>query len=398
MLIAAPPGRLLMFAVVYLPDLSLVGHDRPIDALRVLLVLRAGRVVGVFAVSGPSVRTSTPGRRCSSRSSRWPCCSRSGCSSRSGAVGRRLDDWRRRRQRSQQRGPHGRRRRRCSAPARRDDAGAAHGARAAQRAAAAPAAGRGAGHLPPQRHRRQPRRARRRPDRRRRAARRASAATTTTSARCCSPATTSRTRWAATTRTTRWTRRRARAIIAEHVAAGVELARRHGLPPLVQAFIPEHHGTRLIAVLLPQGQPAQDPNVDAERLPLSRARARRRARPRSSCWPTRRRRWCAPAHDRSPERIDAIVEEVHRRAPRRGRAGRVRPDAARAAHDRRVVQADAARRLPPAHRLPRADGAGAARAASAASARGRRRRARAARRRPARRRRPTRCVRAHDGA
>ncbi len=36
------------------------------------------------------------------------------------------------------------------------------------------------------------------------------------------------------------------AVIKNHVTAGLALAKRHRLPPSVRAFIPEHHGTRLV--------------------------------------------------------------------------------------------------------------------------------------------------------
>jgi membrane-associated HD superfamily phosphohydrolase len=36
------------------------------------------------------------------------------------------------------------------------------------------------------------------------------------------------------------------AIIRDHVPAGLDLARRHHLPPLIRDFIPQHHGTRLV--------------------------------------------------------------------------------------------------------------------------------------------------------
>jgi len=35
-------------------------------------------------------------------------------------------------------------------------------------------------------------------------------------------------------------------LIRDHVANGVDIARRHRLPPLIRDFIPEHHGTRLV--------------------------------------------------------------------------------------------------------------------------------------------------------
>lgn len=97
-------------------------------------------------------------------------------------------------------------------------------------------------------------------------------------------------------------------IIAEHVIAGYELARSHRLPQAVQSFIPEHHGTRLIPFFFRKAS-QQDPHVDPARFrypgpkPQSRETAivmladSTEAMVRSSA-------------DRSPERIDALVEEV----------------------------------------------------------------------------------------
>ena len=53
-------------------------------------------------------------------------------------------------------------------------------------------------------------------------------------------------------------------MIAEHVLAGVELARSHRVPEAVRAFIPEHHGTRLITYFYRKAV-AADPEVDAEK-------------------------------------------------------------------------------------------------------------------------------------
>jgi membrane-associated HD superfamily phosphohydrolase len=95
-------------------------------------------------------------------------------------------------------------------------------------------------------------------------------------------------------------------IIADHVIAGYELARANRLPQAVQAFIPEHHGTRLIPFFFRKAS-QQDPHVDPARFrypgPKSRETAivmladSTEAMVRSSA-------------DRSRERIDALVEEV----------------------------------------------------------------------------------------
>src|SRR3990170_5407143 len=67
-------------------------------------------------------------------------------------------------------------------------------------------------------------------------------------------------------------------IIAEHVRGGLELAQRHGLPPGVQAFIPEHHGTRLIPYFYRVAS-QRDPKVDPElfRYPGPRPQSRETA-------------------------------------------------------------------------------------------------------------------------
>jgi putative nucleotidyltransferase with HDIG domain len=97
-------------------------------------------------------------------------------------------------------------------------------------------------------------------------------------------------------------------MIADHVLAGVELARRHGVPESVSAFIPEHHGTRLITYFYRKAA-AGDPQTDPERFrypgpkPQSKETAivmladSVEAIVRSS-------------KDRSPERIESLVNAV----------------------------------------------------------------------------------------
>ncbi|MDP3768106.1 MAG: HDIG domain-containing protein, partial [Dehalococcoidia bacterium] len=97
-------------------------------------------------------------------------------------------------------------------------------------------------------------------------------------------------------------------IIAEHVRRGLELAQRHHLPPRVQDFIPEHHGTRLILYFYRTAS-QQDPNVDASlfRYPGPKAQSRETAivMLADSTEATVR-----ASEDRAPERIDTIVDEV----------------------------------------------------------------------------------------
>ena len=97
-------------------------------------------------------------------------------------------------------------------------------------------------------------------------------------------------------------------IISQHVQVGLELAGRYGLPARVQAFIPEHHGTRLVPYfyrVASQGDPSVDP--DLFRYPGPRPQSRETAivMLADSTEATVR-----ASDDHSPERIDAVVEEV----------------------------------------------------------------------------------------
>jgi len=97
--------------------------------------------------------------------------------------------------------------------------------------------------------------------------------------------------------------------IAQHVRAGLELARRYRLPSHVQAFIPEHHGTLLVTYFYRKATQEGEGEVDpaAFSYPGPRPQSREtgivmladsvEAVVRSSA-------------DRSPERIDQLVEEV----------------------------------------------------------------------------------------
>jgi len=97
-------------------------------------------------------------------------------------------------------------------------------------------------------------------------------------------------------------------IIAEHVRAGAELARRHRLPRAVQTFIPEHHGTRLIPYFFRKAS-QQDPKVDADRFRYPGPKPQSRETAIVMLADSTEAMVRASA-DRSPERIDAIVEEV----------------------------------------------------------------------------------------
>lgn len=97
-------------------------------------------------------------------------------------------------------------------------------------------------------------------------------------------------------------------VIAEHVRRGAELARKHGLPAAVQAFIPEHHGTRLIPYFYRIAS-QKDANVDASlfRYPGPKPQTSETA---IVMLADSTEAMVRASPDRSPERIDAIVEEV----------------------------------------------------------------------------------------
>ncbi len=96
--------------------------------------------------------------------------------------------------------------------------------------------------------------------------------------------------------------------IAQHVRAGQELARRHGLPPQVEEFILEHHGTRLVAYfyrVASERDPAVEPDLFRYPGPKPQSRETAIVMLADSTEATVR-----ASADRSPERIDAIVDEV----------------------------------------------------------------------------------------
>ncbi|MFN8639856.1 MAG: HDIG domain-containing protein [Dehalococcoidia bacterium] len=99
-------------------------------------------------------------------------------------------------------------------------------------------------------------------------------------------------------------------VIHQHVTAGIELARRAGLPPAVTQFIPEHHGTRLMTYFYRRAAEA-DPDVDAElfRYPGPRPSSRESALVMiaDACEATVR-----ASLDRTEERIRAIVDGIVR--------------------------------------------------------------------------------------
>lgn len=99
-------------------------------------------------------------------------------------------------------------------------------------------------------------------------------------------------------------------VIQQHVTAGVELARRAGLPEAVVQFIPQHHGTRMTAYFYRRAA-SEDPEVDPGlfRYPGPKPQSRETALVMlaDSCEATVR-----AAADRSGDRIRDIVREVIR--------------------------------------------------------------------------------------
>jgi putative nucleotidyltransferase with HDIG domain len=97
-------------------------------------------------------------------------------------------------------------------------------------------------------------------------------------------------------------------IIRQHVSGGAELARRARLPERVQAFIPEHHGTRLVAYFYRKAA-EHDPNVDPALFayPGPRPQSKETA---IVMLADSTEVMVRSSPDRSPERIDQLVEEV----------------------------------------------------------------------------------------
>ena len=98
------------------------------------------------------------------------------------------------------------------------------------------------------------------------------------------------------------------AVVSQHVRVGLQLARRHRLPSQVRAFIPEHHGTRLITYFYRKAS-VQDSTVDPEkfRYPGPRPRSKETA---IVMMADSVEAVVRSSRDRSPERIDALVEGV----------------------------------------------------------------------------------------
>ena len=99
-------------------------------------------------------------------------------------------------------------------------------------------------------------------------------------------------------------------VILRHVSGGVEIARREGLPEPVVAFIPQHHGTRLVAFFYRRAA-ALDPEIDPElfRYPGPRPQTREAALVMLA---DATEATVRASNDRSRDRIRAIIENVIR--------------------------------------------------------------------------------------
>jgi putative nucleotidyltransferase with HDIG domain len=97
-------------------------------------------------------------------------------------------------------------------------------------------------------------------------------------------------------------------IIAEHVTDGKNLARQYKLPAKVAQFIPEHHGTRIVAYFYRRAA-EQDPNVDIDSFrypgPKPQSRETAIAMLADSCEAAVRSN-----PDHAPERIDEVVDDI----------------------------------------------------------------------------------------
>ncbi|MDO8612419.1 MAG: HDIG domain-containing protein [Dehalococcoidia bacterium] len=97
-------------------------------------------------------------------------------------------------------------------------------------------------------------------------------------------------------------------LVADHVHAGQELARRHRVPVRVRAFIPEHHGTRLVTYFYRKAA-IDDATTDPEkfRYPGPRPQSRETA---IVMLADSVEAVVRSSRDRSAERIDSLVDAV----------------------------------------------------------------------------------------
>jgi putative nucleotidyltransferase with HDIG domain len=97
-------------------------------------------------------------------------------------------------------------------------------------------------------------------------------------------------------------------MVSEHVRAGAKLTARYHIPARVRAFVPEHHGTRLVTYFYRKAS-ADDPNVDPERFryPGPRPQSKETA---IVMLADSVEAVVRAAKDRSHERIDELVDAV----------------------------------------------------------------------------------------
>ncbi len=97
-------------------------------------------------------------------------------------------------------------------------------------------------------------------------------------------------------------------IISEHVLDGINLARQYKLPTRVANFIPEHHGTRMVAYFYRKAA-EHDPDIDIDLFrypgPKPQSRETAIAMLADSCEAAVR-----SSQDHSSERINAIVDDI----------------------------------------------------------------------------------------
>jgi len=98
------------------------------------------------------------------------------------------------------------------------------------------------------------------------------------------------------------------AAIQQHVRGGIELARRARLPARVQAFIPEHHGTRLVTYFY-RTAAEKDPTIDPDlfQYPGPRPQSRETA---IAMLADSTEAFVRSSGDRSPQHIDQMIDEV----------------------------------------------------------------------------------------
>ncbi|MCH7835494.1 MAG: HDIG domain-containing protein [Chloroflexi bacterium] len=97
-------------------------------------------------------------------------------------------------------------------------------------------------------------------------------------------------------------------MVADHVYTGLELAKRHRIPAQVRAFIPEHHGTRLVTYFYRKAA-SEDATTDPEkfRYPGPRPQSRETA---IVMLADSVEAVVRSSRDRSVERVDSLVEAV----------------------------------------------------------------------------------------